>query len=109
MYCNYGGGSIAVYATVDGVDEILTSSDGSFDWSENKVSTVSEAYVRGAQNDSKACVDFDEDQQVHVDDKVGNKGCEWLSMNMDHFDYMREFVDIASICPKTCNTCELFA
>jgi hypothetical protein len=28
-------------------------------------------------------------------------GCEWLSMNKDHFDYMCEFVDVASICPKS--------
>jgi hypothetical protein len=25
---------------------------------------------------------------ILADDKVGNKGCEWLSMNMDRFDYM---------------------
>jgi hypothetical protein len=29
-------------------------------------------------------------------------------MNMDRFDYMCEFVDVASICPKTCSSCDLF-
>jgi hypothetical protein len=29
-------------------------------------------------------------------------------MNLDRFDYMCEFVDVASICPKTCSSCELF-
>jgi hypothetical protein len=43
MCCDYGEGSIAGFATVDGVDEILTSSDVSFDASENKVVTVPES------------------------------------------------------------------
>jgi trypsin len=112
MCCDYGEGSIAVYATVDGVDEVLTSSDGYFGNKQNKVFTVPESYARGAQkgdsSSSSACIDSDDEQQFHVDDKVGNKGCEWLSMNMDRFDYMCEFVDVASICPKTRSSCELF-
>lgn len=36
MCCDYGVGSITVFATVDGVDTILTSSNGSFDVSDNK-------------------------------------------------------------------------
>jgi hypothetical protein len=74
MCCEYGEGSIAVYATVDGVDEILASSDCSFEGSDNIAFTVPESYARGAQKDSKACIDSDEDQQFHVDDKVGSKG-----------------------------------
>jgi hypothetical protein len=115
MCCDYGQGSIAVYATVDGVVEVLTSSDGFFGTSENKVFTVPQSYARGAQKEddssssSSACIDADEELQFHVDDKVGNKGCEWLSMNMDRFDYMCEFVDVASICQKTCSSCDLFA
>jgi hypothetical protein len=58
----------------------------------NKVFTVPAFYARGAQKG-----------------KVGNKGGEKLSMNMDRFEYMCEFVDVASICPKTCSSCELFA
>ncbi len=115
MCCDYGRGSIAVYATVDGVVEILTSSDGFFGTSQNKAFTVPQSYARGAQKDddsssssSRACIDSDEERQFHVDDKLGNQGCEWLSMNMDRFDYMCEFVDVASICPKTCSSCELF-
>jgi hypothetical protein len=77
--------------------------------SDDKVFTVPLSYARGAKTGTKVCIDSDEDQQFHVDDKVGNKGCEWLSMNMDRFDYMCEFVDVASICPETCNSCELFA
>jgi hypothetical protein len=112
MCCDYGEGSIDVYATVDGVDEVLTSSDGYFGTEQNKVFTVPESYARGAQkgdsSSSRACTDSDDEQQFHVDDKVGDKGCEWLSVNMDRFDYMCEFVDVASICPKTCSSCELF-
>jgi hypothetical protein len=113
MCYDYGRGSIAVYATVDGVVEILTSSDGFFGTSQNKAFTVPQSYARGAQKDddsssSRACIDSDEERQFHVDDKLGNQGCEWLSMNMDRFDYMCAFVDVASICPKTCTFCELF-
>jgi lysophospholipase L1-like esterase len=38
--CDYGEGSIAVYATVNGVTEVLASSDGSFGARENKSFTV---------------------------------------------------------------------
>jgi hypothetical protein len=72
--CDYGEGSIAAYATVDGVDKNLTSSDGSLDASDNKVFHVPEWYARGAKVGTKVCIDSDEDQQFHVDDKVGNKG-----------------------------------
>jgi hypothetical protein len=99
MCCDYGEGTIAVYATVDGIDEILISSDGSFDASDNKAFTVPESYTRGAKTGTKVSIDSDEDQQFHVDDKVGNKGCQWLSMSMDRFDYMCEFIDVASIYP----------
>jgi trypsin len=95
MCCDYGEGSIVVYATVDGVVEVLTSSDGVFGIRQNQAFTVPQSYARGAQKDdsssssSRACI-------------------EWLSMNMDRFDYMCEFVDVASICQKTCSSCELF-
>jgi trypsin len=118
MCCDYGQGSIAVYATVDGVDEELTSSDGFFNKYDNKSFTVSDSYARAGggapkENTKAPCIDSTDDGegqrfQFHVDDKVGNKGCEWLSMNMDRFDYMCEFVDVASICPRTCDSCDLF-
>jgi hypothetical protein len=109
IYCDYGEGAIAVYATVDGVEEVLASTDEFFEFSYNKKCTVPESYARGAQKDSTACIDSAKEQQFHVDEKVGNKGCEWLSMNIKRFDYMCEFVDVASICPKTCNSCHLFS
>ena len=40
MCCDYGQGPIAVYATVDGEDEVLTSSDGFFTGSDDRVFTV---------------------------------------------------------------------
>jgi hypothetical protein len=46
--------------------------------------------MRGsAKQAARSASSSDEDQQFHVDDKVGNKRMrEWLSMNMDRFDYM---------------------
>jgi hypothetical protein len=102
------------------VDEELTSSDGFFNKYDNKSFTVSDSYARAGggapkENTKAPCIDSTDDGdgeeqrlQFHVDDKVGNKGCEWLSMNMDRFDYMCEFVDVASICPRTCDSCDLF-
>jgi hypothetical protein len=88
MSCDYGEDSIAVYATVYGVDEVLTSS----------------AIV--TETECSLCRDLM--QHVYVDDKVGNKGCERLSMNMDRFDYMCEFIDVAAMYPNTSNSSHPF-
>ena len=37
---------------------------------------------------------------------LGQEGCTWLADNMDRFDYLCLFVDVALTCPKTCNACD---
>jgi trypsin len=105
--CGYGEGSIKVYEAVNGQEYELTSSDGLFGTRDNKRFSV--PATRGAvKTNTPECSDS-VDEEFHVDDKTGSRGCAWLSSNMDRFDYFCEFVDISSICPSTCGSCNLFA
>jgi hypothetical protein len=54
MCCDYGEGSIALYATVNDADVLITSSNGSFGTSQTNVFTVPDLAVRsGAPNKKK--------------------------------------------------------
>jgi trypsin len=46
MCCAFGEGSIALYATVDGMDELITSSSGAFGTSQTNVFTVPDLAAR---------------------------------------------------------------
>jgi trypsin len=54
MCCDYGEGSIALYATVDDADVLITSSNGSFGTSQTNVFTVPDLAIRsGIPNKKK--------------------------------------------------------
>jgi trypsin len=48
MCCFFGEGSIALYATVDGMDELITSSSGAFGTSQTNVFTVPDQATRSS-------------------------------------------------------------
>jgi hypothetical protein len=105
--CQFGRGSINIYEAVNGQKITLTSSDGVFGTSQNKRFSV--PATRGkVKTTSYECSDS-MDEEFHVDDKTGIRGCAWLAVNMDRFEYLCEFVDISPICPRTCGSCDLFA
>jgi hypothetical protein len=58
-----------------------------FNGYENKVFIVSDSYASAQNQDTSNSKPVSTLPRaaipIHVDDKVGNKGCEWLSMNMD--------------------------
>ena len=45
---------------------------------------------------------------IYVDASAGNQNCDWLSTNLDRYGYLCQFVDVASVCPGTCEFCDLF-
>lgn len=136
--CQYGAdGYIAVFATVDGVDTFLAGTYGNIGAADDEFFTVPTSFARSGNvaaktnlmTKAKASVMLDASSaaatlkpkkelatvcldsvtaEFHVDDKVGMKGCEWLALNMERFDYLCEFVDVASSCPVTCGDCNLF-
>jgi hypothetical protein len=57
---------------------------------------------------STLCLDAP-DAVFDVDDVIGSETCAWLLPNMDRFDYLCEFEDVAAACPRTCRTCSLYA
>jgi trypsin len=42
-----------------------------------------------------------------VNDAIGSQTCGWLLPNMDQFEYLCQFEDVATICPSTCGMCGL--
>jgi hypothetical protein len=43
-----------------------------------------------------------------VDSEGGDAGCDWLSTNLDRYNYLCQFLDVAVTYPNTCDTCEYF-
>jgi trypsin len=43
-----------------------------------------------------------------IDSVVGNADCNWLKINLDRYNYLCQFLDVAHYCPKTCNACDYF-
>lgn len=96
--------------SISGVDQELLEGDADFFSSSNTAFTVPPNLARSgttAQKTSKACKDSP-DEEFYVDGKAGDRKCAWLSQNLEHFDYLCEFVSVASVCPHTCAACSLF-
>jgi hypothetical protein len=49
------------------------------------------------------------DVTFDVDDAIGSQTCGWLLPNMDQFEYLCQFEDVATMCPSTCGVCGLDA
>jgi trypsin len=49
------------------------------------------------------------DVTFDVNDAIGSQTCAWLLPNMDQFEYLCQFEDVASICPSSCGMCGLDA
>jgi len=43
-----------------------------------------------------------------VDSLVGTAGCAFLSLNMERYSYLCQFLQVAYGCPNTCNACAYF-
>lgn len=124
--CNSGEGYIDVVAYVDGDRQLLFGTYGNVGRGDDFAFTVPTTFVRGGVATGRTpkklpketkmshtaspfpvCLDS-VTVEFEVDDKVGMKTCDWLTDNMERFDYLCEFVDVASACPVTCGDCDLF-
>lgn len=118
-------GWVEIYALVDGKKVRLLFDNGDYGKGRDRTFTVpsdianrfvdGEVEIRNRDeereesifDDEERCVDS-EDNEIKVNEEIGNKDCHWLSSNFEHFAYLCEFVSIASSCPKTCGDCSLF-
>lgn len=50
----------------------------------------------------------DTDGSIVVDSVVGQQPCSWLATKLELYGYLCQFVDVARVCPSTCNSCSLF-
>jgi Trypsin len=56
----------------------------------------------------EGCQDQPENVVFDVDSRIGSEGCEWLALNLDRYNYLCQFLEVAYACPKTCDACEYF-
>jgi hypothetical protein len=52
---------------------------------------------------TRACLDSSESVFV---DNVGDRTCEWVTKNPEHFGFLCDVVSIATACPVTCDVCD---
>jgi hypothetical protein len=90
--------SLAVKERIGGGTEKRVKLQNSLELPSTKVSKVLETSCSDSLD-----VTFD------VNDAIGSETCEWLLPNMDQFEYLCQFEDVASICPSTCGLCGLDA
>jgi trypsin len=128
--CNYGQGSIRVFAIINNNYAVeLGGGEGRFESNFKYTFTVpddlGERSGGGTENQKKMnhslmlhstkastlCLDLPDlpDVTFDVDDEIGSQTCAWLLPNMDRFEYLCQFEDVAAVCPSTCGKCSLDA
>jgi hypothetical protein len=113
-------GYVDVYAVVNGDDlPALVYSNGDFGGSDDLLFSVPADLgtdrrkragnkARKSKNHKKSETCSDTDGTFLVNDDMGEKGCNWLSSNLSRVQDLCELLDVAVVCPSTCNVCDLF-
>lgn len=99
--CEFGEGSWQLLAELDGDDQVLLNGDGNYTFGVVATFVVPDTTKGGPMT----CQDSDSETFL-VDDSVGEKACSWLADNLDRFDFLCRFTDIAFACPRTCDICD---
>eukprot|EP00546_Thalassionema_frauenfeldii_P019163 CAMPEP_0178898210 /NCGR_PEP_ID=MMETSP0786-20121207/2200_1 /TAXON_ID=186022 /ORGANISM="Thalassionema frauenfeldii, Strain CCMP 1798" /LENGTH=535 /DNA_ID=CAMNT_0020568895 /DNA_START=125 /DNA_END=1732 /DNA_ORIENTATION=+ len=130
--CSFGEGYYKIYVG----DVEVVDSTGDFDAGETKLFTISDGGGGSGGNGSNplrpptqaptrpptqaptqppnnsdsgsspSCVDTD--LLFQVDNEVGEQDCTWLATNLDRYQYLCEFLDVAWKCKTTCDVCSYF-
>jgi hypothetical protein len=96
-----GNSLFEVYALLpDGEDQLLVEGDGTFTYSKLVEFTVPSLRSSGTCQDQSGT--------FLVDSEVGNADCDWLGTNLDRYNHLCQFLDVAFTCPNTCDACEYF-
>jgi hypothetical protein len=98
-----GQGRFEVYALLPGGQKLLVEGDGTM----FTYSMLVEFSVPSSPTPPGLCLD-DQSGSFLVDSEVGEAGCEWLSMNLDRYGYLCQFLDVTATCPNICDACEYF-
>jgi trypsin len=125
--CNYGQGYVKVFAIINNdYAEELGGGVGRFESNLEYAFSVPEDLVErsggGTERQKKLklslmlhstktstlCLDLPA-VAFDVDDEIGSQTCAWLLPNMDRFDYLCQFEDVAALCPRTCGKCSFDA
>jgi hypothetical protein len=75
---------------------------------ENQIKLQNSLELHSTKASRTSCLDL-LDVTFDVNDKIGSQTCAWLLPNMNRFEYLCQFEDVASICPSTCGKCSLDA
>jgi hypothetical protein len=105
------GGVTIFVETETGDDAVLAESDGDYTFRRQFMFTVPTGVSNTAppaETDPPAGDCEDTEETFVVSDAVGTRDCDWLSVNLERFGWLCQFVDVAAACPSTCDACHLF-
>mmetsp|Transcript_32894 Transcript_32894/g.48667 ORF Transcript_32894/g.48667 Transcript_32894/m.48667 type:complete len:553 (+) Transcript_32894:204-1862(+) len=125
--CAYGRGDYQIVALLgnddggdhdDDDDEVLQESEGEYNVLETKSFTVPNTNNNDGNNSDNndpptpptpgvICEDSPS-QEFLVNNDIGLRGCEWLSLNTGKFSYLCTFFAVAVKCKVTCDVCSYF-
>lgn len=100
LCCEFGQGRFEIQIVGPDSDAIVLA-EGDAEFSDSKL--VQFSVPSTTSNDCE-----DQNESLLVDSEVGNADCAWLSTNLDRYGYLCQFLDVAAICPQTCDTCAYF-
>jgi len=129
--CDYGSGGFRIYAEGnDGNEFELAVSDGMYESNQTKQFTVPNLSSDSIDNnnnnpsesngnnnndndnndndDNLSCEDASTDVTFYIDKIAGDKNCEWLDENFVRYQFLCQFLDVASKCQKMCDACDYF-
>lgn len=115
--CSYGYGYAEVFAMIGSDKVLLATSDGQFGSRQTKrftvPSNIGRAFigsnvVEGSHTKQPKTKCNDSAGTFFVSDSIGDQDCEWLSSTIDSFDFLCQLIDVGSVCPHTCDLCNLF-
>jgi trypsin len=125
--CNYGEGYIRVFAIINNdYAEELGGVEGRFESNLEYTFSVPEDLVERSGSGTERQQKLSHSLMLHstkaptlcldvpgvtfdVDDEIGSQTCAWLLPNMDRFEYLCQFEDVAALCPRTCGKGSLCA
>jgi len=101
LCCDFGQGRFEIHALLSSSEgDVIVLAEGDATFADSKLVEFSVPSVSSCQDDQSG--------SFLVDSEVGNSDCAWLGTNLDRYGYLCQFLDVAAICPGTCDACDYF-
>ena len=101
-------GLFAIFAEIDGKDELLAKGEGDYGKGISISFTVPPIEKPTIDMESPPQCKDSPNSTFLVDESTGERDCQWLSSNKLRFSFLCGFVHVATKCQITCGVCGFF-